>query len=40
MTEASTIAVGAETSAPTPGHDEARSLTSDAWRSLKKNPIF
>jgi oligopeptide transport system permease protein len=40
MTEASTIAVGAETSAPTPGQDEARSLTSDAWRSLKKNPIF
>ena len=40
MTESSTIAVGAETSAPTPGHDEARSLTSDAWRSLKRNPIF
>jgi oligopeptide transport system permease protein len=40
MTEASTIAVGAETSAPVPGQDEARSLTSDAWRSLKKNPIF
>ncbi|NYG06103.1 oligopeptide transport system permease protein [Phycicoccus badiiscoriae] len=40
MTEASTIAVGAETSTPVPGHDEARSLTSDAWRSLKKNPIF
>jgi oligopeptide transport system permease protein len=40
MTEASTIAVGAETSAPTPGQDEARSLTSDAWRSLKRNPIF
>lgn len=40
MTEASTIAVGAETSTPTPGQDEARSLTSDAWRSLKKNPIF
>jgi oligopeptide transport system permease protein len=40
MTEASTIAVGAETSAPVPWQDEARSLTSDAWRSLKKNPIF
>jgi oligopeptide transport system permease protein len=40
MTESSTIAVGAETGAPTAGHDEARSLTSDAWRSLKKNPIF
>ncbi|GAA2159078.1 ABC transporter permease [Pedococcus bigeumensis] len=40
MTESSTIAVGAETGAPVPGHDEARSLTSDAWRSLKKNPIF
>ena len=40
MTEASTIAVGAETGAPAPGQDEARSLTSDAWRSLKKNPIF
>ena len=40
MTESSTIAVGAETSAPAPGQDEARSLTSDAWRSLKRNPIF
>ena len=40
MTEASTIAVGAETGAGAAGHDEARSLTSDAWRSLKKNPIF
>ena len=40
MTEASTIAVGAETGAQTAGPDEARSLTSDAWRSLKKNPIF
>ncbi|KRF27704.1 ABC transporter permease [Phycicoccus sp. Soil802] len=40
MTEASTIAVGAETSAPSQGQDEARSLTSDAWRSLKRNPIF
>jgi oligopeptide transport system permease protein len=40
MTEASTIAVGAETGASVGGQDEARSLTSDAWRSLKKNPIF
>jgi len=40
MTEASTIAVGAETGTAAPGHDEARSLSSDAWRSLKKNPIF
>ncbi len=40
MTEASTIAVGAETGAAGQGHDEARSLASDAWRSLKKNPIF
>ncbi len=39
MTEASTIAVGAETGAPAET-DEARSLASDAWRSLKKNPIF
>jgi oligopeptide transport system permease protein len=41
MTEASTIAVSAETVAPTGGDvGEARSLASDAWRSLKKNPIF
>ncbi len=40
MTEAS-IAVSAETGqAPLGTEDEARSLTSDAWRSLKKNPIF
>jgi oligopeptide transport system permease protein len=40
MTEAS-IAVSAETGqAPLSTEDEARSLTSDAWRSLKKNPIF
>lgn len=40
MTEAS-IAVSAETgAAPLSTEDEARSLTSDAWRSLKKNPIF
>jgi oligopeptide transport system permease protein len=40
MTESSTIAVGAETGAPAPGQDVARSLASDAWRSLKRNPIF
>jgi oligopeptide transport system permease protein len=40
MTESSTIAVGAETGAPAPGQEAARSLASDAWRSLKKNPIF
>ena len=40
MTESSTIAVGAETGTPAPGQDEARSLASDAWRSLKRNPIF
>jgi oligopeptide transport system permease protein len=41
MTEASTIAVSSETSTPAGGDvGEARSLASDAWRSLKKNPIF
>jgi oligopeptide transport system permease protein len=42
MTEASTIAVGAEAGAPTVGGsaDEGRSLASDAWRQLKRNPIF
>lgn len=42
MTEASTIAVSAETGAPVSGdtHDAPRSLASDAWRALKKNPIF
>ncbi|WP_270888437.1 ABC transporter permease [Pedococcus sp. 5OH_020] len=40
MTEA-TIVVGAETTAPPgAGPEGARSLASDAWRSLKKNPIF
>jgi oligopeptide transport system permease protein len=39
MTEASTIALGAETGT-TGGDDAARSLASDAWRSLRKNPIF
>ena len=41
MTEASTIAVSAETGAGAGDVTDApRSLTSDAWRSLKKNPIF
>jgi oligopeptide transport system permease protein len=42
MTEASTIAVGAEAGASTVGGsaDEGRSLASDAWRQLKRNPIF
>ena len=39
MTEASTLAIGAEAS-PTAPDEGARSLASDAWRSLKKNPIF
>lgn len=42
MTESSTIAVGAEAGAPTagPGLDEGRSLASDAWRQLKRKPVF
>lgn len=42
MTESSTIAVGAEAGAPTTGQnlDEGRSLTSDAWRQLKRKPVF
>jgi len=43
MTEASTIAVSAETGAAPGGdvqQDKPRSLASDAWRQLKKNPIF
>lgn len=39
MTEASTIAIGAE-AGTTAADDAARSLASDAWRSLRKNPIF
>jgi oligopeptide transport system permease protein len=39
MTESSTIAVSAE-AGPTTPDESARSLGSDAWRSLKKNPIF
>lgn len=39
MTEATTIAVGAETTTPA-AEGGARSLASDAWRQLKKNPIF
>ncbi len=42
MTEASTAAVAVETGVEAvPGHhEEARSLASDAWRQLKKNPVF
>ena len=41
MTEASTIAVSVEAGAAgTDAGDAPRSLASDAWRSLKKNPIF
>ena len=39
MTEAATLAIGAE-AGPTAPDEGARSLASDAWRSLKKNPIF
>jgi len=38
MTEAA--AVVSETVAPNGSSDENRSLASDAWRSLRKNPIF
>lgn len=40
MTEATTIAVGAETAITPAAEGGARSLASDAWRQLKKNPIF
>lgn len=40
MTEATTIAVGAETTTTPAAEGGARSLASDAWRQLKKNPIF
>lgn len=40
MTEATTIAVGAETTTTPAADGGARSLASDAWRQLKKNPIF
>lgn len=40
MTEATTIAVGAETGTTQAAEGGARSLASDAWRQLKKNPIF
>ncbi|GAA2733453.1 ABC transporter permease [Pedococcus aerophilus] len=41
MTEASTIAVSSEAGQPAGGSaDEGRSLASDAWRQLKRNPIF
>ena len=41
MTEASTIAVTSDSDQPAGGQaDEGRSLASDAWRQLKRNPIF
>jgi oligopeptide transport system permease protein len=40
MTEATTIAVGQETHVQEATEGGSRSLTSDAWRQLKKNPIF
>lgn len=42
MTEASSIAVNTEVGGadPGPSADEGRSLASDAWRQLKRNPIF
>jgi oligopeptide transport system permease protein len=40
MTEATTIAVGQETHVAEASEGGARSLASDAWRQLKKNPIF
>jgi oligopeptide transport system permease protein len=39
MTDA-TIAVAADPSTTHAGEDAARSLASDAWRSLKRNPFF
>ncbi len=39
MTDA-TIAVSADASVQHAGEDVARSLASDAWRHLKKNPLF
>jgi oligopeptide transport system permease protein len=40
MTEATTVAVGSETHTTTAADGPSRSLASDAWRQLKKNPIF
>jgi oligopeptide transport system permease protein len=40
MTEATTIAVGQETHVQDASEGGSRSLASDAWRQLKKNPIF
>jgi oligopeptide transport system permease protein len=41
MTEATTIEAAAETASPRAiAEGGARSLASDAWRQLKKNPIF
>jgi oligopeptide transport system permease protein len=40
MTEATTLAVGQEAHAAEASEGGARSLASDAWRQLKKNPVF
>src|SRR5262245_58828524 len=41
MTEATAaVSVEATTTLPPGEHEAARSLTSDAWRHLKRNPIF
>ncbi len=40
MTEATTLAVGQETHVTEATEGGARSLASDAWRQLKKNPVF
>lgn len=40
MTEATTLAVGQETHVTEAAEGGARSLASDAWRQLKKNPVF
>ena len=41
MTEATAaVSVEATTVLPPGEHEVARSLTSDAWKHLKKNPVF
>ena len=43
MTDANTATVAATEVAPAPaqgGGEEARSLWSDAWRQLRRNPLF
>jgi oligopeptide transport system permease protein len=40
MTESSTLEIAAETHLEPGQQEEARSLGSDAWKQLKKNPIF